>query len=143
MSNEELANCVNEELYWDPQIGGESITVEADDGVVVLRGKVGSLRQKRAAKKTAARVRGVRSVENDLRVPLKRPDAREDAALRADVLEALSLDALVPRTIGVSVDGGVVILTEHDEAIEAAWAVSGVRDVEDRIRVKPPSTTED
>jgi osmotically-inducible protein OsmY len=41
------------------------------------------------------------------------------------------------------VDEGVVTLTEHDEAIEAAWAVSGVRDVEDRIRVKPPSTTED
>jgi osmotically-inducible protein OsmY len=45
MSNENLARTVKDELRWDPQIKRVSFVVGADDGVVTLRGSVGSLRE--------------------------------------------------------------------------------------------------
>jgi len=146
MSNEELVTGVIEELDWDPQVGNDSITVEADDGVVVLRGRVGSFREKREAQKTAQRVLGVKKVENDLHVHLMGLDALEDDELRADLLHALSLDALVPKTVSVSVDEGVVTLTgtvesQHQRAeVETVTAdVFGVVDIVDKIEVTGPN----
>ena len=50
------------------------IAVSADDGKITLRGTVGSLRQKHAAKKDAERVFGVISVDNQLQVRLLTDD---------------------------------------------------------------------
>jgi osmotically-inducible protein OsmY len=49
MTNETLQRNVTNELAWDPKIDSEAIAVSADDGVVTLRGTVGSFRQKREA----------------------------------------------------------------------------------------------
>jgi osmotically-inducible protein OsmY len=68
MTNDELRGSVSDELHWDPKIDNDAIAVSAADGVVTLRGTVGSLRQKREAKKAAERVYGVARVENQLRV---------------------------------------------------------------------------
>ena len=51
MSNHQLATNVTDALLWDPKVDSKEIGVEADDdGVVTLRGTVGSFRQKREAK---------------------------------------------------------------------------------------------
>ena len=64
-----------------------------------MRGTVGSLREKREAKKAAQRVFGVISVDNQLRVKLMNDEKCEDSDLRGDVLQALILDGLVPSTL--------------------------------------------
>jgi hypothetical protein len=63
---------------------------------------VGSFRAKREPERGSAGLR-VERVENDLRVRLMSADGRQDADLRGDVLQALMLDTLVPKTIDASV----------------------------------------
>ncbi len=146
MSNDELTSHVTDELFWDPKVDNAAIAVSADDGVVTLRGTVGSLRQKREAKKDAERVWGVKSVNNDLQVRLLNDDRREDADLRGAVLQALGLDSLVPATVGADVDVGMVTLKgkanwqfQRDEAETVATNVAGVVSVENAIELVPPS----
>ncbi len=146
MSNDELTSHVTDELFWDPKVDNAAIAVSADDGVVNLRGTVGSLRQKREAKKDAERVWGVKSVNNDLQVRLLNDDRREDADLRGAVLQALMLDSLVPATVGADADDGMVTLKgkanwqfQRDEAETVATNIAGVVSVENAIELVPPS----
>jgi osmotically-inducible protein OsmY len=151
MSNDELTSHVTDELFWDPKVDNAAIAVSADDGVVNLRGTVGSLRQKREAKKDAERVWGVKSVDNDLQVRLLNDDRREDADLRGAVLQALMLDSLVPATVGADVDDGMVTLKgkanwqfQRDEAETVATNVAGVVSVDNAIElISPGPSTED
>ena len=76
MSNDELQLSVTEELIWDPKVDSNAIAVTAEDGVVTLRGTVGSLREKREAKKDAERVHGVKHVGNELDVQIMNDERR-------------------------------------------------------------------
>jgi osmotically-inducible protein OsmY len=145
MSNDELTGHVTDELFWDPKVDNAAIAVSADDGVVTLRGTVGSLRQKHEAKKDAERVWGVKSVDNELQVWLLNDDRREDADLRGAVLQALMLDSLVPATVDADVDDGMVTLKgkanwhfQRDEAVTVATNVAGVVSVDNAIELVPP-----
>jgi osmotically-inducible protein OsmY len=140
MNDKELVANVIDELFWDPKIVTESIAVSANDGVVTLRGTVGSFRQKREAKKAAERVWGVLSVDNELDVKLMGEQRREDADLRGDVLQALMLDSLVPTTIDAWVENGFITLTgnvdwqyQRDEAEFVAGNLLGVVGLENDI----------
>jgi osmotically-inducible protein OsmY len=148
VSNNDLERSVTDELYWDPKVDNAAIAVSADDGVVTLRGTVGSFRQKREATQDAERVFGVESVKNDLQVRIMNQDRRDDAELRGDVLQALMLDSIVPSTIDAKVDDGMVTLTgtanwqfERDEAEFVAANVLGVVSVDDEIDLVPPTPT--
>src|SRR4029077_16626430 len=119
-------------LFWDPKLDNTAIAVSADDGKVTLRGTVGSLREKLEAKKAAERVFGVISVDNQLQVRLMNDAKRGDAEMRGDVLQALMLDSLVPKTVDVKVEDGFVTLTgtanwqyERDEAEFVASNIVG------------------
>jgi len=100
MTDEELHRSVADELFWDPAVDSEAITVSVHDGVVTLRGTAGSVRRKRAAATAAERVCGVVSVDNELRVRTHRPGGagdrgrdgrrRDDAGRLGDVLRALT-----------------------------------------------------
>ena len=144
MSDDKLVGYVSDELFWDPKVDNEAIAVSADDGKITLRGTVGSYREKLEAKKAAQRVYGVKSVENKLEVKLLNGDKREDAELRGDVLQALMLDSLVPKTVDAKVDDGLVTLTgtadwqyQRDEAEFVSANVFGVIAVIDEIGLKP------
>jgi osmotically-inducible protein OsmY len=148
MSNDDLERHVNDELLWDPKVDSAAIAVSADNGVVTLRGTVGSFRQKREAKKDAERVHGVRSVTNDLEVRLLNDDRRDDADLRGAVLQALILDDLIPSTVDAKVDDGSVRLTgtanwqyQRDEAEFVASNIRGVIAVTDEVELVPPGPT--
>lgn len=141
----DLAANVSDELFWDPKVDNAAIAVSADDGKVTLRGTVGSLREKREALKAAQRVYGVTSVDNKLQVKLMNDDKRADAELRGDVLQALMLDSLVPKTIDAKVDDGYVTLTgsadwqyQRDEAEFVAANIVGTLDVFDEIELTRP-----
>jgi osmotically-inducible protein OsmY len=146
MSNDDLERSVADELYWDPKVDNAAIAVSAKEGVVTLRGTVGSFRQKREATQDAERIFGVKSVKNDLEVRILNQDRRDDADLRGAVLQALNLDGLVPSTIDAKVDDGVVTLSgtanwqfERDEADFVATNILGVVSVDDQIDLVPPA----
>ena len=144
--NNDLAANVGDELFWDPKVDNTAIAVSANDGTITLRGTVGSLREKREARKAAQRVYGVISVDNQLQVRLLDDLARTDADLRGDVLQALMLDSLVPTTVDATVTDGFVTLTgtvnwqyQRDEADLVASYIAGILDVFDEIEIKPPT----
>jgi len=139
----DLVADVGDELFWDPKVDSGAIAVSASDGTVTLRGTVGSLREKREAKKAAQRVFGVISVDNQLQVKLMGDQRRADAELRGDVLQALMLDSLVPNTVDAKVKDGFVTLTgtadwqyQRDEAEFVASSIVGALDVFDEIELQ-------
>ena len=143
MTDQALTNNVTEELFWDPKVDNAAIAVSADGGVITLRGTVGSFREKQEAKKDAARVYGVKSVNNELEVRLLDEHRREDADLRGDVLQAFALDYLIPATVDAKVRDGLVTLKgsvdwqyQREEADFVAANVLGVIDVFDEIKLK-------
>ena len=144
-SNDELVADVTDELFWDPKVDSEAIAISADDGKVTLRGTVGSFHEKREARKATERVYGVISVQNDLQVRLLNDDKRADADLRGDVLQALMLDSLVPKTVDAKVSDGFVTLTgstdwqyQRDEAEYIASNIAGAFDVINEIEINHP-----
>jgi len=150
MSNNDLVQDVGDELFWDPKVDSLAIAVSADDGKITLRGTVGSLREKREAKKAAERVFGVISVDNQLQVRLLNDRKRDNAELRGDVLQALMLDSLVPSTVDAKVDDGFVTLTgtahwqyQRDEAEYVASNIVGALEVSDEIELKPEPSAHD
>ena len=139
----DLTADVSDELFWDPKLDSTEIAVSADKGKITMRGTVGSLREKREAEKAAQRVFGVISVDNKLQVKLMNDNRRADAELRGDVLQALMLDGLVPKTVDAKVEDGFVTLTgtanwqyERDEAEFVASNIVGTLDVFDKIELK-------
>ena len=142
----QLTADVSDELFWDPKVDSAAIGVSAHGGTITLRGTVGSLREKREAKKAAQRVFGVTSVDNQLKVRLMDDDRRADADLRGDVLQALMLDSLIPATVDAKVDDGFVTLTgtadyqyQRDEAEFVAANIVGALDVLDEIELTYPT----
>ena len=142
----DLEGAVSDELFWDPKVDNVAIAVSADDGKITLRGTVGSLREKREATSAAKRVLGVTSVDNQLQVKLMNDDKRADAELRGDVLQALMLDSLVPKTVDAKVQDGFVTLSgtadwqyQRDEAEFVASNIVGTVDVFDEIELNHPT----
>jgi osmotically-inducible protein OsmY len=146
MNDADLELAVVSELLWDPKVDGAAVAASVHDGVVTLRGTVGSFRQKREARKAAERVAGVSSVDNELDVRLLDEDRHDDADLRGDVLQALMLDALVPTTIDATVEDGYVTLSgvaqwhyQRDEAEFVAGNVPGVAGLRDDVYLTVPT----
>jgi osmotically-inducible protein OsmY len=142
----DLTADVGDELFWDPKVDSTAIAASADGGKVTLRGTAGSLREKREAQKAAQRVFGVISVDNQLQVRLMNDDKRADAELRGDVLQALMLDSIVPKTVDAKVEDGFVTLTgkanwqyQRDEADFVVSNIVGTLDVFDEIELEYPT----
>jgi osmotically-inducible protein OsmY len=146
MTDEELRQRVADELLWDPTVDGSTVAVSAEDGVVTLRGTVGSFRQKLEARRAAERMRGVIRVDNELDVNILTGQRRQDADVRGDVLRALLLDSHLPTTIDATVEDGRVTLTggvdwqyQRNEAVFVAGNVPGVTGVNDQIHLNAPT----
>jgi len=148
MADNDLARYVTEELHWDPKVDSAAIAVSVDDGVVTLRGTIGSFREKRDAQHDAERVYGVKDVKNELDVRILTEHQRSDADLRGAVLQAITLDSLIPATIDAKVDDGIVTLTgkanwqyQRDDAESVTGKLLGVMGIEDEIELIAPGPT--
>lgn len=150
MSKATVEHAVNEELKWDPRLDAAQIAVSAEDGIVTLRGTVGSLPQKLVAGHDTKHIEGVRAVKNLLEVHPVIGDRHNDAELRAAVLQALMLNSLIPSTIDAQAKDGIVTLSgraywhfERQEAEKVAANVPGVRAVRSEIVLEPaPNVTD-
>jgi osmotically-inducible protein OsmY len=142
-SDTQVEGDVREALFRDGRLEPREISVSVHKGWVTLRGTVGTPRQKRIAKDVASRSEGIAGVDSFLRVEVLDRAGRRDAELRAQVLDALHADALLPDGVDADVRFGVVTLTgrvrdmlQRDEAERIARGVHGVGDVRNELSVE-------
>jgi osmotically-inducible protein OsmY len=128
---------VREEIFWDGRVDAREVAVQVLEGVVTLRGTVGSFGEKRAAGDAARRVVGVFDLDNELEVRVLDRHARRDAELRGQVLQVLAWNAFVPETVDATVDDGVVRLRGttryQSQRAEAEATVRNLKGVEDVV----------
>jgi osmotically-inducible protein OsmY len=139
---------IRSSLVEDPRIPDPSeIAILAEDGVVTLRGTVGSFRQRRAAAADARDVDRDYDVRDELKVRLLDDWAREDTDIRGIALQILMWDVEVPaEAIDVKVSEGWVTLKgtvsyqfESDAAFEDVASLYGVVGITNEITVRTPA----
>ena len=119
------------------------VAVIVDDGVVTLRGTVGTFGQRLAAVRDARKVHGVDYVEDQIEVRILDVDRRSDAELRGMALQAIAWDTDAPdEGIDVKVTDGWVTLTgevsyqfQSDAAYGDVAKLFGVIGITNEIRV--------
>lgn len=144
-TDREIGERVVCELEWDARIGQNTIEIEVDRGVVVLRGSIGSWAERQAAEEAAQRVGGVREVSNRLEVKLTHDAQRSDVELAKAAQNVLDEDVFIPQgKIVASANCGQVILqgqvtlcSQRDDAERVVRNIRGVRRVLNRVLVSP------
>jgi BON domain-containing protein len=146
-TNDETAHAVRSALADDPRLPfADEIAVDAYDGMVTLRGTVGSFAQERAAVAEARRQRGVYDVDDELQVRLLDEDRRADAEIRGAALQRLVWDPLLDADyLDVRVKDGWVTLAgdadrqfQSDRAFDHMTSLRGVTGVTNEIKVEEP-----
>ncbi len=117
-------------------------TIDADvaDGFVTLTGTADWQFQRDEAEFVASNVPGVISVTDDVRLVSPGPSAHD---VQHSIKKAMERNAkLDAESVSVESENGTVTLrgtvsswADHDEAVSAAWAASGVTRVKDHILV--------
>ena len=134
-SDREIREDVVLALAVDPAADSYEIDVEVDDSTITLTGTVESWQEMRLAETVTKGVRGVKSVDNNIRISYR--EERSDYEIEKDVKRRLETDVLVDdQMITVSVDDGEVTLAgkvgsaeEKHRAWVDAW-VTGVDSVD-------------
>ncbi|MDO8691558.1 MAG: BON domain-containing protein [Dehalococcoidia bacterium] len=115
-------------------LDADTCDLEIRDGVAYLRGNIGNLSQKRAITQAILSLPGLRAIVNDLRIAPVAP--RLDRHIASDVERALSKCGVLPDSLVIKVQDGVVYLSGRlsSEATQLAlevscWSVNGVVDV--------------
>ncbi len=67
-SDDRISDQVRMRLATDPDVKGGALDVEVKEGVVILKGRVDSDKGKEKASKLAKKIKGVKSVDNELSV---------------------------------------------------------------------------
>jgi hypothetical protein len=143
-TNDQVKHAVQSALSDDRRLPfHDEIAVEAYNGLVTLRGTVGSFAQERAAVAAARRQRGVDDVYDQLQVRLLDEERRVDAEIRGEALQRLMEDPMLDADyLDVRVKDGWVTLTgeadrqfQSDKAFAHMLNVRGVTGVTNEITV--------
>jgi osmotically-inducible protein OsmY len=145
MTDRELQQDVQNALDWEPSVDATAIGVTVDDGVVTLRGDVGSYAERQAAERVALHVYGVKAVANDITVRLSTAYQRSDSDIAKAAVAALKWNVLLPADrLGVTVSDGWINLTgtvdwqyQREAAASAVRDLTGVKGVTNGIIFKP------
>ena len=142
-----IEDAVREALDKDSHLPHPAeVAVLVEDGVVTLRGTVGSFAQRHAAVRAARKVPGVKYLDDQIEVRVLDPDTRSDAEVQGFVLQGLASDPDVPADlIHVKVTDGVVTLSgevsyqfQSDAAEDDVAQVFGVIGLTNDIQVVNP-----
>ncbi len=144
-TDRELQHQVLRALEWEPGVEAAEIGVSAEDGVITLRGVVGTLREKWLAERCARHVCGVRAIANDVEVSPRNGGVRSDSAIAEAVANAIEWDSAIPdgavqatvRNGWVTLNGSVTTLYQRSAAERAVQHLYGVKGVNNSIVVKP------
>jgi osmotically-inducible protein OsmY len=151
MTDKDLKQHVQSALDWEPSLDATDIGVSVDEGVVTLRGNVGSYVEKIMAERVALRVYGAKAVANDLTVHLASVYERTDTEIAQAAVAALKWNTMVPSDhVTVTVTNGWLAVNgtldwqyQKDAAARAVRDLVGVKGVTNNITVKPRVKTMD
>lgn len=151
MTDKDLKQQVQNALAWEPSLDAGDIGVSIDEGVVTLRGSVGSYAEKLAAERVAHRVYGVKAVANDLAVHLPTGAQRTDTEIAQAAVAALKWNTLIPLgRVEVGVTNGWISLNgtldwqyQKDAAARGVGDLVGLKGVINNIAVQPHVSTTD
>lgn len=142
LGDKELRSKVFAALAADPASDSYEITVQVDQGRVMLTGTVESWQEKQLTEEVVKSVKGVQSLRS--RITVNPMTSRPDSEIEAEIFRRLQSDVWVHESlIGIMVDQGHVTLTgtvgslaEKNRAYTDAW-VGGVKEVNvDPLKVK-------
>ncbi len=138
-NDSEIAHAAMEALKWNSAVREDRIKVKVEDGWVTLEGEAEWEYEKREAKESVEKLIGVRGVTNliSLEPKVKMTDVKQkiqSAFYRQAVMDAgkIQVETLNDHVI---LKGKVRSLAEKTDAENAAWAVPGVRQVENNLEV--------
>jgi osmotically-inducible protein OsmY len=139
-----LQQTVLAALKAQPALQAQHVVVSADDGAITLTGHVPGYPQKQAARATAAGVRGVRGVVEEIEVRLPQVSRRTDLEIATAAQHSLAWDACLPSEgLSVRVEHGWVTLMgdvdwryQRDLAQEDVRRLRGVIGVSNLIEVR-------
>jgi osmotically-inducible protein OsmY len=142
---------VRDELDWAPEVDPAGIGVAVNDRTVTLSGEVPSYAQKTAATEAALRVKGVRTVVDDLVVAAADASWRvNEAELSREVDHALRAAILVPDTVKAEVHKHSVTLVgdvdwdyQRAAALRALGHLRGIRSIHMEIGLTPREPSPD
>jgi len=140
--NTYLEKVIFDELINDPRVSPYGLTVEVDNGEVILKGLVNNLFGKQAAEENIKNKLGVRHVKNLIQVNRK-PQKISDTEISSMLNEIINSNPYTYRyEISVFVSKGKVKLSgivsnsfERDQAEQAAACVEGITTVDNMITV--------
>jgi osmotically-inducible protein OsmY len=142
-----LRDDVLKELETDPEVVAKHISVAAADGAVTLRGHVMTVHEKHVAVRAAERVPAVRVVADNIEVQEPALHERADDEIADEIAHRRGRHLGSPDSVGVQVRDGRVILhgevesaSQRDAVESAARQLTGVRAVDNLIKVKPQLT---
>jgi osmotically-inducible protein OsmY len=153
VSDKILRDAVVKELEDDPElVVAKHISVTSIDGAITLGGHVMTIHEKHVAVRAAERVPAVRAVADGIEVTPPSLHERADDEIAEEVAHLRSGHSQIPDAVAAQVRDGHVILhgqvesaTERDAAEIAVRQLTGVRVVDNLIKVKPrtePTATE-
>ncbi|MGZ4778697.1 MAG: BON domain-containing protein [Thermoanaerobaculia bacterium] len=136
----DIATAALDAIRWNAALPKDKVKVMVADGWVTLEGDLDWNYQRRVAFDTIRNLRGVRGVKNNIAVIPKAKVADVKEKIEAALRRSAELDA---KKISVETSDGRVTLrgsvrswVEHEDAVNAAWAAPGVRNVVDELRVR-------
>ena len=145
MSDSQIRQDIVDELEFDPSFNGEHVGVAVDENVVTLAGHVNSYAEKLAAIAAARRVKGVRTIAENIEVRYSYLNKTADDQIAKRASDILNWDVIVPsNAVDVLVQHGFVTLSgnvnwyyQKIAAEEDVCKLSGVRGVSNMIAINP------
>ncbi len=145
MMDKLLKQHVENAFEWEPSLDASDIAVAVDEGVVTLRGTVGTYAEKLAAEKIALRLFGTKGVANDLEVHIANGQDRTDTEIAQAAAAALKWNSTagIDRVM-VAVTNGWIRLSgtvdwhyQREAAARAVRELTGVKGIINNIAVQP------
>ena len=144
MSDKLLQAAVVRELESDPEVAAKHVSVIAIDGAITLGGHVRTNHEKHEAVRAAERVPAVRAVADAIEVRPPSLHDRADGEIAEEVAHLRSWRPQIPDSVAAQVRDGRVILhgqvesaSEQNATERAVRQLTGVRGVDNLIKVKP------
>jgi osmotically-inducible protein OsmY len=121
MTDKSIEQSVRSALDWEPSLDASDIGVSVDEGIVTLRGYVGSYAQRVMAEQVALRVYGVKAVANDIEVHALSGFQQTDTEIAHAAVTALAWNTKVPSDrVTVTIADGWLTLRRSERYRSAA-----------------------